>query len=202
MFQTDRNQKLASLSLSLIIHAIILFFYFPTLELKIDKSLQYAVPVRLDFDELPAAPTQAEPGSSDQKLPPHHDYDGASSPKPSTSGLDKQAVQPSSNSIAGTPKPLGLPGDRPSASTLNAVVPIYPKEALNNNWEGTVVLDVSVGIDGVPKSITLLRSSGYQVLDESFIRTVRHYYTFKPKRFMGQNMESTIRLSYTFSLSR
>ncbi len=201
MLNSDKEQKIAALSFSLAIHAVILFFTLPAVELKIDKSMQYAVPVRLDFDQEFVAPTQEDPGTGDPKLPKHKDYDGTATPKPSKTALDKKEdTRPSSNSIVGTPKPLGLPGDRPSASTLNAVAPIYPKEALNNNWQGTVVLEITVGVDGNPKSITLVKSSGYTVLDNSFIRTVTHYYTFKPKRFLGQNIESTLRLSYTFSL--
>ena len=53
---------------------------------------------------------------------------------------------------------------------------------------------------GFVKSVKLIKSSGHPILDQSFIRTVRQYYQFKPKRVMGENKEASKIVQYTFKL--
>ena len=43
----------------------------------------------------------------------------------------------------------------------------YPPEAVRNRWEGSVIVDVLVGKDGSPKSCSIVKSSGHQLLDDT-----------------------------------
>lgn len=97
-------------------------------------------------------------------------------------------------------KPTSLPGDQPSPSISKHGVPIYPKTALNNDWEGTVKVKVTVSSTGKANRIRVLSSSGHPVLDKAFIRSIKQQYEFRPKRSMGKNQIGTIILSHTFSL--
>jgi hypothetical protein len=41
----------------------------------------------------------------------------------------------------------------------------YPRVAIDNNWEGEVVLVLAIGADGRIASLRVRRGSGYEVLD-------------------------------------
>lgn len=43
----------------------------------------------------------------------------------------------------------------------------YPKEAVRNGWEGTVVADLSVNKKGRVSACRIVKSSGYTVLDRT-----------------------------------
>ena len=56
----------------------------------------------------------------------------------------------------------------------------YPDEAKRQKLNGTLVLRVSLWPNGTIHEIALLRSSGYKILDEAAIRTVRMAAPFAP----------------------
>ena len=96
--------------------------------------------------------------------------------------------------------PTSLPGDRIQPAIAKRSAPTYPKKALNNDWEGTVKVKVTVSNKGVPIAIKVLASSGHSVLDQSFIRSIKKNYRFNPKRKMGKDQVGTMVLTHTFSL--
>ncbi len=98
------------------------------------------------------------------------------------------------------PKPTSLPGDRVRPAIAKQALPVYPKDALNNDWEGTVKVKVMVSKKGTVTGVTVLSSSGHDALDQAFIRSIRQHYRFKPKRSMGKNTSGAVILSHTFSL--
>lgn len=97
-------------------------------------------------------------------------------------------------------KPAALPGDRPEPILTNDIVPVYPKQALNNEWEGQVEVSVEVDATGKPIRVSVISSSGHPILDQAFVRTIQELYTFKPKREGGKDVSGTKRLSYTYKL--
>ncbi|RAP26612.1 hypothetical protein DID74_01695 [Candidatus Marinamargulisbacteria bacterium SCGC AG-333-B06] len=78
--------------------------------------------------------------------------------------------------------------------------PYYPKEAINFSFEGTVVVDVLINTQGRISTVTIIQSSGHNILDEAFISTIKSTYIFKPKRVDGVNVADTVTLAHTFSL--
>ena len=97
-------------------------------------------------------------------------------------------------------KPTSMPGDRKEPLITSSIKPIYPKTALNNNWEGKIQLEITVNNKGHVSGYKVIKSTGHQILDDAFIRTVKDYYKFKPRRVMGKDQEGKIRIKYTFSL--
>ncbi|MEK9657175.1 MAG: energy transducer TonB [bacterium] len=97
-------------------------------------------------------------------------------------------------------KPTQLPGDRKFATISKKVRPVYPKKALNYDWKGKIVVQATINPKGKVSHIKILKSTGYTILDQSFVRTVMQYYVFKPKRVMGKNVSSFLKLSYDFDL--
>ncbi len=97
-------------------------------------------------------------------------------------------------------QPTSLPGDRKQPETTKIVQPTYPKSALNNEWEGTVKVKVTVDSLGKPINVEIISTSGHSSLDKAFIRAVKNGYQFKPKRIMGKNVVGTTILSYSFKL--
>lgn len=68
--------------------------------------------------------------------------------------------------------------------TRSNKAPSYPLVARRLGWEGTVVLDVEVRVDGRVASVTVARSSGHGVLDRAATDAVR-LWRFEPARHLG-----------------
>jgi len=71
------------------------------------------------------------------------------------------------------------------ASYSNNRPPNYPLTARKLGLQGTVVLRVEVTSDGVPRQMSVLKSSGARILDESALRAVQQW-TFVPARRGGE----------------
>ena len=141
---------------------------------------EYRIPVQLTvMKEAPTPPPKAKPLADSNTL------------------VSKHAL-PTAKKVA--PKPTRLPGDRRIPIVSKFVAPVYPKTALNNNWEGTVKLKVFILASGQIQSISIHRSSGHAILDQAFIRTVETYYKFKPKREMAEDKPGSKIVQYTFKL--
>lgn len=73
--------------------------------------------------------------------------------------------------------------------------PIYPETARQNDWEGRVVLEAVITADGRIKELTVSRSSGFRVLDQAAVKTVRTWvfkasrYGFPAERFLSIPVE-------------
>lgn len=68
-----------------------------------------------------------------------------------------------------------------NAAYLNNPAPDYPAAASRNGWGGTVVLRVRVSASGSALDVTVKKSSGRKVLDESAIAAVKNW-TFVPSK--------------------
>jgi protein TonB len=64
--------------------------------------------------------------------------------------------------------------------------------------EGTVVLRVVVAADGRPTSVSVLQSSGHEVLDTSALETVRTRWRFVPARRNGIAIEDSVQVPIRF----
>lgn len=95
-------------------------------------------------------------------------------------------------------KPTSMPGDRPKPIIKSSRDPITPKQAMNENWKGKVVIDLVVNDKGKISNYKIVTSSGYPKLDNAFLKALKSYYEFKPKRVMGKDTTGEIRVSYEF----
>lgn len=82
---------------------------------------------------------------------------------------------------------------------LKNPAPIYPEIARQHGWEGVVMLDVLVGSNGLVREIRPDKSSGYKVLDESALKTVRAW-RFRPARVGSLSFSSRIKIPVRFLL--
>ena len=76
------------------------------------------------------------------------------------------------------PPPKPEPPTRPKGPSrppkvLNWIGPPYPERARQQGVEGTVVLRLTVGADGLPGNVRVSRSSGHAALDEAAIAHMR-----------------------------
>lgn len=84
-------------------------------------------------------------------------------------------------------------------SALNNPKPPYPPYAYKAKQEGQVILTVEVLPTGESGQVSIFLSSGFELLDESALTTVKKWH-FVPAKKEGQVVPQTIRIPITFSL--
>lgn len=97
------------------------------------------------------------------------------------------------------PNPDPLPSTR--LEYASAPAPTYPREALLNGIQGTVVLKVLVDVDGKPLSVEIERSSGNRRLDDAARRQVLRKWMFRPAIRDGRAVQVYGIVPVSFSLS-
>jgi protein TonB len=78
--------------------------------------------------------------------------------------------------------------------------PLYPAIARRHEQQGTVTIRVLVGIDGLVQRAEIAESSGFDVLDDAAIETVRRRWRFVPARHGGTAIESWVLVPIRFAL--
>ena len=106
----------------------------------------------------------------------------------SSSGLSTAGGQGNEDS---TPAPRGTL----KPSVVQEIAPDYPPVAKKNNWEGTVELRVQVLTNGRTGKISVSSSSGYSVLDDAAVETMRHW-RFSPARYLDTNQAFACTIIY------
>lgn len=79
--------------------------------------------------------------------------------------------------------------------------PAYPERARRAGWEGTVTLRVLVDEEGKSKSLEVNRSSGFAVLDEAALETIKTRCRFKPARYGEKPVERWVEFPVVFKLA-
>ncbi|MBI1249764.1 TonB family protein [bacterium] len=72
------------------------------------------------------------------------------------------------------PIPVGTLRETPPDFSMNPP-PIYPLEAARNHWQGEVFLRLIVASDGQVSEVEIVRSSGYDILDEAAVEAVERW---------------------------
>lgn len=122
-------------------------------------------------------------------------------PPPKPKLKPKPPVQPKPQA---TPKPTSTTATAPAGPTNTPTArrnpkPPYPDMARKRGQEGTVVLLVDVDEKGVPYNVSIEKSSGYDLLDQSALKTVRKW-RFNPSRRAGLAVKGQVRAPIRFSL--
>lgn len=78
--------------------------------------------------------------------------------------------------------------------------PHYPRLARKRNYQGTVLLEVLVGIDGMPVNIRIARSSGHSILDRSALKAVKKW-KFSPALRGQTPFEMWVQVPVRFKLN-
>lgn len=105
------------------------------------------------------------------------------------------------------PPPAAPPGPDPGALeryrlqlvTAAARFKRYPRSAIDNNWEGAVVVRMTIGADGRIAALGVARSSGHEVLDRQALDMFRTAKPFVPlpAELAGREFELELRAIYS-----
>lgn len=88
--------------------------------------------------------------------------------------------------VAPGPVEVAVAETKPSALSYSSTRPVvYPRESTRDKEQGTVMLRVLVGVDGVPQEIEIERSSGFVRLDRAAKAAVMKW-RFEPGTRNGQ----------------
>lgn len=95
------------------------------------------------------------------------------------------------------------PAPPPACSwPMQASSPPYPRDALRSGHQGTVVLQVLVGVDGRPLEVVVETGSGYRELDETARRHVLRRWRFQPAMRDGRAVQAIGLVPIEFRLDR
>jgi protein TonB len=126
--------------------------------------------------------------------------------------LDDRAAEPAppaaapavpAPAAAGATPSEGVAGEeqaREAAALAGNPPPAYPGIARRRGIEGQVVLRVAVDPSGHAAAVSVVRSSGSDLLDEAAREAVAHW-TFRPARMAGQPIGADVEVPVTFRLA-
>jgi TonB family protein len=113
----------------------------------------------------------------------------ANQPSPKTESSPSSGAEPI-YSIGG---PVSAP------VPIQSPLPAYTQEAGKKHIEGSVLLEVVIGKDGLARNVKVLRGLGYG-LDESAIEAVTKHWIFKPGMINGQPVSVSANIEVSFRL--
>ncbi|WP_058834542.1 energy transducer TonB [Luteimonas abyssi] len=75
--------------------------------------------------------------------------------------------------------------------------PGYPRSAMRRGETGQVLVSAQVGVDGLPHTVQVLRSSGYPALDRAAVRAVERW-RFEPALRAGRPVPGDVQVPVDF----
>jgi protein TonB len=109
-------------------------------------------------------------------------------------------VETASEAVPSLERSTPLPGVR--LEYLQAPAPAYPRDALREGIQGTVMLQVLVDIDGRPLDVQIQHSSGNRLLDNAARRQVLERWMFRPAMKDGRAVQAIGLVPIAFNLDR
>jgi protein TonB len=97
---------------------------------------------------------------------------------------------------ADAPQPLPTPAPSPRKVCAR---PVYPREAIRNEWTGKSTIAFLIAVDGSVKDSKIVKSSGHEILDEA-AREALSLCQFKPATLDGKPKESWQPVQYVWTL--
>ena len=79
-----------------------------------------------------------------------------------------------------------------NSSVLNYSEPIYPRMALRRGLEGSLRVRIKINSQGIPEETTLLKSSGFDILDNSAMEAIKRWVFVKRESVAYYFVEKTI----------
>lgn len=149
-------------------------------------------------------PEAREPAPAPRKPPPTKPKSiTPPKPAPRRAGVANAPIgagRPASPGTGAAGARGGVAGDRAKPGYLRNPHPAYPAEARRAKQQGVVQIRVRVAADGRVAAASLARSSGFPLLDERALSTVRDRWTFKPARAAGVAIASEVVVPIRFSI--
>jgi periplasmic protein TonB len=95
------------------------------------------------------------------------------------------------------PSPTAAATSRPEPIAGRTPAPRYPSRALRRGESGTVLVRVEVGIDGIPRSVSVANGSGSRLLDRAAVDAVERW-RFRPALVDGRPVAGTVMVPIEF----
>ncbi len=108
------------------------------------------------------------------------------------------AAPPAPTPAPAAPEPVTEP--RGFAGYLNNPAPTYPPSALLKGIQGHVILNVHVLASGHAEEVTVFKTSGQRILDDSAVKTVTAW-LFEPARRGKNPIDGWVKVPINFKLS-
>jgi periplasmic protein TonB len=134
--------------------------------------------------------TQPAPVPTPVAKPPKQRTAGSAAP-----GSSKNRERP----VASRAMPAASGAQSARADYLRNPPPVYPAEAKRNRQQGVAFFRVVVSAAGQAESVTLIKSSGHRMLDNSALEAVRKW-KFHPGTIGGVKVSSTVKVPVRFRL--
>ncbi len=160
-------------------------------------------------EEIPETQPESQPEPIPQQhnsLPPAQEIltapgtEAAPLPPPPHPPKSKPKTEPKPPSAPKTPSAPKL-AEAPKPVVISNSPPRYPEFARRKGWEGRVFIRVSVDTSGRPIAVAVAQSSGYSVLDQAALQTVKTW-RFRPRVAGGRAEAGTVDVPVNFSLRR
>ena len=145
------------------------------------------------FAPLPAP----MPGSADGASGMEEPDEEALAERPRLEDAPRSAPAPAPAAAGGGAAPTAFADSTPTPSS--SPPPRYPQRSLRRNEMGTVRVQVEVGADGVPTSVSIAASSQSRDLDRAALDAVRKW-RFRPAQRGGQAVAGTVVVPIEFRL--
>lgn len=100
------------------------------------------------------------------------------------------------------PGPSSAPLAGMQLQYLRAPAPPYPRDALRDGLQGSVLLRVLVGVDGQPLEVSIAKSSGHRILDQAAREQVLKRWKFHAALQQGTPVQAYGLVPVDFSLGR
>ena len=218
--ETGSKKRLVGLGIALLLHALLIYGFMSGLGAKLVQTVQKTVNVAIVAEATPPPPPPPEPVEIEADSRPKQAQQRA----PTKAFVPKAEVQPSqrptetisgvtSNINDATPavdKAQAVVPDAPPVAKSEPVksmarllkgcrLPQYPKRSEEKGEEGTVVFRFLVGIDGKVTSAQLVRSSGFERLDNA-AKDAFMQCKFTPGTIDGVAQASWVKQPFTWRL--
>lgn len=160
-------------------------------------------PSSSDVAVPPAIPTLSEPSSAPAAAANAARENGAAQPSTARQSGAAGAASAGNGDNASPGQPGSGEGDRPPRYKLGSgstPYPPYPVVARRNGYQGRVVVRLEVAADGRTTGAEVLQSSGYDVLDQSAVDTLKDW-KLEPALAGGRPVPGSVNVPVRFRLS-
>ena len=163
----------------------------------IEESAHLPEPIPKPVPAPESVPEDPEPNKPEEILTATvSELIAAPQPRPEPKRVEKKQKPQPPTSVTATKTP-----NVPQPVVIRNTPPIYPETARRAGWEGRVTVRAEVSADGLPTSVALAKSSGYGVLDQAALRSVKRW-RFQPRTIGGVAMAGVVEVPVNFSLNR
>lgn len=146
-----------------------------------------------EYAPLPAPAAPGTGDASDVEMPTRpRGQDDAEKPRL----IETAPPPPLPVASAPAPRPAG-PASASQPQPISTPAPKYPAQALRNGEHGTVMVSADIGVDGVPTSVGVARSSGSRSLDRAAVDAVRRW-RFRPAMADGRPTAGRVQVPISF----